>query len=71
MVKIKAENLEKRFRLSEEQRMDENEPEKAILRVLEGFNLTVNEGEFLSIVGPSGCGKSVFLNMLGGLAQKS
>ena len=27
-------------------------------------SLTVNEGEFLSIVGPSGCGKSTLLNMI-------
>lgn len=31
-------------------------------------NLTVKQGEFLSIVGPSGCGKSTLLDMLAGLA---
>ena len=30
---------------------------------LENVNLTVDRGEFLSIMGPSGCGKSTLLNM--------
>jgi len=32
--------------------------------VLENFNLTVKEGEFVTLVGASGCGKSTFLNLL-------
>ena len=32
---------------------------------LENVNLTVNRGEFLSIMGPSGCGKSTLLNIMG------
>ncbi|WP_455642970.1 ABC transporter ATP-binding protein [Parabacteroides sp.] len=32
---------------------------------LENVNLTVNKGEFLSIMGPSGCGKSTLLNIIG------
>ena len=32
--------------------------------ILERVNLTVDEGEFVSIVGASGCGKSTFLRML-------
>ena len=31
------------------------------------FNLTVDEGKFVSIVGPSGCGKSTVLRILAGL----
>ena len=31
------------------------------------LNLTIGEGEFVSIVGPSGCGKSTFLRLAGGL----
>jgi NitT/TauT family transport system ATP-binding protein len=34
-------------------------------------SLTVNEGEFLSIVGPSGCGKSTLLDLLAGLEPTS
>lgn len=36
---------------------------------LEGFDLTVYDGEFTVIVGPSGCGKSTFLHMLGGFER--
>ena len=32
---------------------------------LENVNLTVQKGEFLSIMGPSGCGKSTLLNIMG------
>lgn len=35
--------------------------------VLEGFDLRIESGEFLSLLGPSGCGKSTFLNILAGL----
>ena len=34
--------------------------------ILDGFDLQVEEGEFLAILGPSGCGKSTFLHMVGG-----
>jgi NitT/TauT family transport system ATP-binding protein len=36
---------------------------------LQGLNLEVGHGEFLSVVGPSGCGKSTFLNVLLGLLK--
>lgn len=34
---------------------------------LENINLSVAEGEFVSIVGPSGCGKSTLLSLVSGL----
>ncbi|MEG4574995.1 nitrate ABC transporter ATP-binding protein [Microcoleus sp. N3A4] len=34
--------------------------------VLDGVNLTVNEGEFICLIGHSGCGKSTLLNMIAG-----
>ena len=39
--------------------------------VLKGFDLSVRDGEFLSLLGPSGCGKSTFLNILAGLVPQS
>ncbi|MBI2935528.1 MAG: ATP-binding cassette domain-containing protein, partial [Chloroflexi bacterium] len=37
------------------------------LPILEDVSLTVNEGEFVSLVGPSGCGKSTLLSIISGL----
>jgi putative ABC transport system ATP-binding protein len=43
----------------------------SILRVLNGVNLKVSEGEFMAIMGPSGSGKSTLLNMIGALDKPS
>lgn len=53
---LKTENLRKTYGSGE-----------AKVEALRGVNLTVNKGEFLSIVGTSGSGKSTLLHMLGGL----
>lgn len=37
------------------------------LEVLNDINLTINEGEFISILGSSGCGKSTLLRIIAGL----
>lgn len=39
--------------------------------VLEGVNVNVEKGEFITIVGTSGCGKTTFLNMLLGTESAS
>jgi putative ABC transport system ATP-binding protein len=37
------------------------------IMALNGINLEIKEGEFVSIIGPSGSGKSTLLNMIGAL----
>lgn len=37
--------------------------------ILQDFNLTINNGEFLTILGPSGCGKTTILRLIAGLEQ--
>lgn len=34
-------------------------------RALDGVSLTIDKGEFISVMGPSGCGKSTMLNIMG------
>ncbi|ERK17704.1 Hydroxymethylpyrimidine ABC transporter, ATPase component [Pantoea sp. AS-PWVM4] len=53
---LQLDNLWKRFG-------DAQQPVIAV----SGVNLTVNEGEFVTLVGPSGCGKSTLFNMIAGL----
>ena len=39
----------------------------ADLEALRGIDLTIERGEFISVVGPSGCGKTTFLRIVAGL----
>lgn len=41
------------------------------VQALKGINLTVHDGDYVSIVGPSGSGKSTMLNILGLLDRPS
>ncbi len=43
----------------------------AEITVLDGVSLTIQKGEFVSIVGPSGNGKSTLLNMITGIDRPS
>lgn len=36
---------------------------------IDGINLYINEGEFLTLLGPSGCGKTTTLRIIGGFEQ--
>ncbi|MDO9317261.1 MAG: ABC transporter ATP-binding protein [Gammaproteobacteria bacterium] len=51
---IRTEGLSKLFRTDEVE-----------TTALDSINLTIEKGEFTSIMGPSGCGKSTLLNILG------
>src|SRR6202040_1199051 len=41
------------------------------LEALDGIDLSVARGEFLSLLGPSGCGKSTLLRIIAGLSEPS
>ncbi|HET9850980.1 MAG TPA: ABC transporter ATP-binding protein [Candidatus Limnocylindrales bacterium] len=41
------------------------------VRALDGIDLTIGEGEFVSLIGPSGCGKSTLLRLIGDLTAPS
>jgi len=41
------------------------------VKALEDIDLTVEAGQFLSIIGPSGCGKSTLLRIVAGLVRSS
>lgn len=55
---IQVKNLYKIYRIGENR-----------VRALDGVDITINKGEFCSIVGTSGSGKSTLLNMLAGLEK--
>ena len=54
---IRLENIVKKFYIGQP-----NE-----LEILHGISLSVEDGEFVSIVGPSGSGKSTLMNLIGAL----
>lgn len=56
MALISVENLSKKYGLKE-----------AEITALDHVSLTVEKGEFLSVMGASGSGKSTLLNLMGGL----
>ncbi len=41
------------------------------LIAIEGVDLEVHEGEFVTVLGPSGCGKTTFMNVIAGLVKPS
>ena len=46
-------------------------PGKEPFEIFNNINLSVREGEFVSIVGPSGCGKTTMLRVINGLLPHS
>ncbi len=44
---------------------------KTAVTALDGVNLNIHEGEFVSLIGPSGCGKTTLLSLVAGLIEPS
>src|SRR3954454_9081185 len=42
---------------------------EAKVTALDGIDLSINQGEFVSLIGPSGCGKSTLLRLIGDLTS--
>jgi len=57
---IKLENIQRNFQVGEQ-----------VVHALDNISLSIQDGEYVSIMGPSGSGKSTLLNLLGLLDQPS
>ena len=57
-----AEVIVKTDQVVKEYRMGNN-----VVKALNGVNLEIYQGEYLSLMGPSGSGKSTLFNMIGAL----
>ena len=43
-----------------------NEGTESEINIFNGFNLQVNESEFVAVLGSNGCGKSTLFNLISG-----
>ena len=68
MQTIQAEKVTDRYVLIEEVDMTFN-TKKGPFQALTNINLSITQGEFVSIIGHSGCGKSTVLNLIAGLLE--
>jgi NitT/TauT family transport system ATP-binding protein len=68
---IVATGVRKTFRLKPGQYVTVDGQETDELTVLNGVNLTIRKGEFMTVAGPSGSGKSVLLDIIAGLTLAS
>ncbi|GFZ31660.1 spermidine/putrescine ABC transporter ATP-binding protein [Clostridium zeae] len=44
---------------------------ESVIEALNNINITIEKGDFVSVIGPSGCGKSTLLNIISGLLKPS
>jgi NitT/TauT family transport system ATP-binding protein len=71
MDRITVTDVRKTFQLKAGQHVTIDGRPSDRLTVLDGIDLSIRKGEFITLVGPSGSGKSVLLDIIGGLAQAS
>ena len=64
-----AENKRVSLRLDHVSKSFEKIETDEVTHALNEINLTMESGEFISLVGPSGCGKSTILRLVAGLIQ--
>ena len=64
-----AENKRVSLRLAHVSKSFEKIETDEVTHALNEVNLTMESGEFISLVGPSGCGKSTILRLVAGLIQ--
>lgn len=71
MDRITVTDVRKTFQLKNGQNIVIDGRPSDRLTVLNGVDLSIRKGEFITLVGPSGSGKSVLLDIIGGLTQAS
>ena len=69
MDRIVVSDISKTFQLKPGQFVTVDGEATDRVTVLDGVDLSVRKGEFITLVGPSGSGKSVLLDIIGGLTQ--
>jgi NitT/TauT family transport system ATP-binding protein len=67
MDRITVTDVHKTFQLKPGQFVTIDGQSTDSVTVLDGVDLTIRKGEFITLVGPSGSGKSVLLDIIGGL----
>ncbi len=68
-ARIVLDGVSQTFRRRRQAGQPASEPDRFV--ALQDVSLTIEAGEFLTLVGPSGCGKSTLLDLIGGLSFPS
>ncbi|MBP1886157.1 ABC transporter ATP-binding protein [Sinorhizobium mexicanum] len=71
MERIVVNSVRKTFALKPGQTVTVDGRVSNRIPVLDGIDLTIRKGEFITLVGPSGSGKSVLLDIIAGLTEAS
>ena len=69
MDRITVTDIAKTFQLKPGQTVTVDGLQSNAITVLNGLDLSIRQGEFITLVGPSGSGKSVLLDIVAGLTD--